>query len=722
MDTQNQLQSVPEIWGGIECTINRVGDTFSDQLSYTQCYSSDRYIEEFAGLGIKALRFPVLWEKHQPEQNIVIDWSWAEQQLNKIRALGIEPIAGLVHHGSGPAYTSLSDPLFPELLAAYARSVAEKFPWITYYTPVNEPLTTARFSGLYGLWYPHQTDNTSFMRMLVNQLKGIVLSMEQIRKVNPRAKLVQTEDLAKIHSTPSLRYQRNFENRRRWLSFDLLCGKLTERHPLWAFCLEAGIKKEELLFFVNNPCPPDIMGLNYYVTSERYLDENLSAYPACSHGGNGKVVYADVEAVRAGKTAGLCKLLGEAWKRYSLPIAVTEVHMGCSREEQLRWFKEIWQQCLLAGKKGVPVKAVTAWSLLGAYDWNSLLTRKENNYEPGLFDTRNGNLRKTALVKLVSSLAKSCGYDHPLLKEQGWWKRDNRLYQTSIIKTAGTQKNSAAVSPLLIIGKTGTLGNAFAHICKLRNIPFVLVGREGLDITSDSSVEKAIDQYKPWAIINAAGYVKVDEAETNAAACFQLNAHGPALLARYCSRHSIRLVTFSSDLVFNGDKKNPYTEIDHACPINVYGQSKAYGEQLVSAADPSALIIRTSSFFGPWDTYNFAYHVLHTLKNNQPFNACDMVMSPTYVPDLVHTTLDLLIDEESGTWHLCNEGLISWADFAIELAIRAGYRKESITKKNLGEMQWRAPRPSYSAMQTDKGVRLPSLDRAIDNYFRDRVI
>jgi dTDP-4-dehydrorhamnose reductase len=140
--------------------------------------------------------------------------------------MNIEPVAGLLHHGSGPAYTNLADPLFAEKLASYAGQVARKFPWIKYYTPVNEPLTTARFSGMYGLWYPHKTDTKSFLVMLLNQLKAVSLSMAEIRKVNPSAKLVQTEDLAKIHSTALLAYQRDFENLRRWLSFDLLCGKL----------------------------------------------------------------------------------------------------------------------------------------------------------------------------------------------------------------------------------------------------------------------------------------------------------------------------------------------------------------------------------------------------------------------------------------------------------------------------------------------------------------
>ncbi|HYK55755.1 MAG TPA: glycoside hydrolase, partial [Flavisolibacter sp.] len=180
----------PEIWGGVECTINRVKKDFFDQLEYSGHYNRDTDIDAIAGLGIKKIRYPVLWEKHQPAIDTTIDWSWTKKQLTGWKEKGIDVIAGLLHHGSGPAFTNLSDPNFPFLLAQYARQVAEQFPWIQYYTPVNEPLTTARFSGLYGLWYPHQGSAKSFVHMLLNQLKGIVLSMQEIRKINPQVQLI----------------------------------------------------------------------------------------------------------------------------------------------------------------------------------------------------------------------------------------------------------------------------------------------------------------------------------------------------------------------------------------------------------------------------------------------------------------------------------------------------------------------------------------------------
>src|SRR3954471_15602657 len=127
---RNCLLMKPEIWGGIECSINRIGNTFRDQLQYCGHYTRDGDIDRIAGLGITALRYPVLWERHEPVRGQVIDWSWIAQQLQKIDRNKVTPIVGLVHHGSGPAYTNLLSNNFAYGLAAYAHQVASRFPWL----------------------------------------------------------------------------------------------------------------------------------------------------------------------------------------------------------------------------------------------------------------------------------------------------------------------------------------------------------------------------------------------------------------------------------------------------------------------------------------------------------------------------------------------------------------------------------------------------------------
>jgi dTDP-4-dehydrorhamnose reductase len=702
----------PELWGGIECTINRVADRFRDQLVDTGHYTREGDIEKIAGLGIRKLRYPILWEFHQPERRSIIDWSWTENKLNEIREKGIEPIAGLLHHGSGPAFTDLAVPLFPYVFAEYAAKVASKFPWLQYYTPVNEPLTTARFSGLYGFWYPHGKSDLSFLTILLNEVKAIVLAMQEIRKINPDAKLVQTEDLAKIHSSPELEYQAHFENHRRWLTWDLLCGKVDKDHSLWNYFIDAGINEKELNWFLENTCPPDIIGCNYYVTSERWLDDNLDPYPKFTHGSNGRHVYADTEAVRYEKQEGLEMLLTETWERYNIPVAITECHLGCTREEQMRWLLECWQACKTSIEKGIDIKGITAWSLLGAFDWNSLLTRSEKHYETGVFDVSDPTfLRPTAIAKLVTSLSAGMEDMHPLLQEKGWWNKE-RKNQPVMKKTA----------PVMLIGKNGTLATAFRRILVMRGIPYVALGREDIDITSQKSIEEMVAKYKPWAVINTAGYVKVDEAETNREECFLLNSLAPQLLSAVCSKHGIRLMTYSSDLVFDGNKQSPYVEMDSVKSLNVYGESKVKGEKAVQKICADALIIRTSSFFGPWDQYNFVYHVMNSLENQCTMSVANNIMiSPTYVPDLVNRSLDLFIDEEKGIWHICNDGKLTWYDLAAMVADRMKTNTKNLVATPAEEMNWKAKRPLYSVLESERGGKLPSVDNALERYFQEQI-
>lgn len=726
MTTSDIDRPPPEVWGGIECTVNRVGDIFFDQIERSGHASHTHDLEMFAQLGIKAIRYPVLWERVAPVSLREPDWTWSAERLDILRNLGINPIAGLLHHGSGPNYTSLIDPEFPEKLAEYARAVAEMYPWVQDYTPVNEPLTTARFSCLYGCWYPHARDERAFGQALLNQCRGTALAMREIRKVNPDARLIQTEDMGKVWSTPHMAYQAVFENDRRWLSLDILCGRVHPGHPMWTYLDMFGIDPELLEEAV---CPPDIIGINHYLTSERYLDERLEHYPESYHGGNFNERYADVEAVRVcfDGPAGPKALLEEVWKRFQLPIAVTECHLGCTREEQMRWLFEVWQASHALWKEGVDIRAITAWSLLGAYDWNSLLTECTDHYEPGVYDVRrSAESRPTALVKMIQGLSEERKYEHPVLDMPGWWRRPERLqYFPDGVQPPSRSANSVDISlkeslsrPLLITGATGSLGSAFARLCTSRAIPFHLLSRQDMDITDSRSVEKALDLFQPWAIINTAGYVRVDDAENEPELCRQVNAKGPEILAKSCARHGISMVTFSSDLVFNGKTQQPYVESDMPRPLNIYGESKLEAERLVLDALSSALVIRTSAFFGPWDTYNFLVFVLKQLKSGMPLTvARDATVSPTYVPDLVNTTLDLLIDNENGIWHIANNGAMTWFDLAGEVACRACLDKKLIQPRRSRELNLLAPRPTYSVLGSEKAQVMPTLESALGRYF-----
>ena len=720
----------PELWAGVECTVNRVGETYFDQLARGGHASRDSDLELFGWLGVRAVRYPVLWERTAPARLEEADWSWADRRLARLRELNVRPIVGLLHHGSGPRHTSLVDPDFPGKLAAYARAVAARYPWLEDYTPVNEPLTTARFSGLYGHWYPHGRDDRTFARALVNQLRGVALAMRAVREVNPAAPLVQTEDVGKTYATPRLAYQAEFENERRWLTFDLLAGRVTPGHPLRDYLVGAGVGEEELDWFAERPCPPDLVGLNHYLTSERFLDERLARYPAHTHGGNGRERYADVEAVRvlAEGAAGPSALLREAWARFGLPLAVTEVHLGCTREEQMRWLAEVWSAACELRARGVDVRAVTAWALLGSFDWDSLVTRDAGRYEPGAFDVRAPAPRPTALAGMARALARGGEFAHPVLGAPGWWRRLERLtYPAERLRARAGPKGEGTgmrgqAPPVLITGATGTLGSAFARLCESRAISYRLLSRAEMDIADADSVEKVLEETAPWALINAAGYVRVDQAESEPERCMRENAEGPRLLAEACARRGVQLLTFSSDLVFDGEGRGePYVEGDAVSPLGVYGRSKAEAERLVLAALPGALVVRTSAFFGPWDEYNFVAVALRALAAGEEFAAADdCVVSPTYVPDLAHACLDLLIDGEGGLWHLANGGAVTWAEFARRAAALAGFDADAVRAVPTRALKLPARRPPYAALGSERGSLLRPLDEALSCYMRER--
>ena len=722
------LSSPPlQLWGGLECTVNRVEDAYFSQIERNGHSHRNCDIARFASLGIEAIRYPVLWERTAPDGPASADWSWPDQRLPALQGAGITPIVGLVHHGSGPPHTSLVDPGFAPGLAQFAGAVARRYPWLTYYTPVNEPVTTARFSGLYGLWYPHGRSDHEFLCALLIQCKAVVLSMREIRKVNPEAKLVQTDDLGKTYSTTELRDVAEFYNDRRWLGWDLLCGLVGPGYSQWRYLTSTGIDPAEILWFRDNPCPPDIIGVNYYVTSERWLDHRPERYPEHFRGYARDRPCADIETSRAlaTPTAGIGPLLEEVWERYRIPLAVTEAHIDANREDQLRWLLEIWEASQQARRNGVDIRAVTVWALLGSFDWNSLVTANKGYYEPGPFDVRAEWPRPTALAVMMRELAAGQALSHPVLRGQGWWRRPGRFLcapvatpeALSSISADGHTIVGSQVSPILITGATGTLGRAFARVCKKRNLAYRLLSRKEMDIADQGSVEQAIALHQPWAIINASGYVRVDEAERDIERCFRENVQGPAVLASACARHKVHLTTFSSDLVFDGLQLSPYHESDTVSPLNIYGHSKAAAEQIVLDQHADALVVRTSSFFGPWDSFNFLTLVLDTLERGAPFTAAsDLTVSPTYVPDLVHACLDLIIDQESGVWHLTNGTALTWIELAGQAAVQAGIDPSRLEPRRAADFHFQARRPYYSALGSKRGILLPPLDNAIARF------
>lgn len=666
-----------EIWGGIECTVARIGDAYVDQTIRTGHHDRLEDLERIASLGISHLRYPVIWERVAPDGVEHADWSWTDERLARLRELNVTPIVTLLHHGSGPRDTNLLDPKFPRKLASFARAVARRYPWIQYYTPVNEPLTTARFAALYGWWYPHERDEVSFYRALLNQIAGIRAAMHAIREECPRAKLVATEDLGKTYATPRLQYQAEHENARRFLTYDLLCDRFDANPHMRYHLLRLGFSLDERALR-DLVCPPDVLGFNYYVTGERWLDERVSRYPGVADPGNAIERYVDVEAARVcvESIAGAAALLRECWERYGRTLAITEAHLASTREEQLRWIRDMHRDALALRAGGVDLRAMTVWSLFGAFDWNSALTRQDGYYESGAFDSAAAVPRETAIAQYVRTITGKSADVSPALEGLGWWRTPSRIVYPAILRDAhapaAAPQSTHARRPIVIVGAEDPLADVVAAACQTRSLAYELWTDP---IEKPENFAKHLLASHAWAVFDCTGTENAWRSDGNGHGLFE---HFAAV-ARAVREAGLPLVAISSPLVFDG-RPLARTEDDMPCPDEDRGLLYAEIEELLKLLVPKSLILRCGIPFA--GATRFGWHdtaLLRMLQGQRATVFCDYV-SAVHRDDLARVALDLLIDGECGPVHVFNPGESSAMDIldAALRRMRGGARIERV--------------------------------------------
>lgn len=364
-----------EVWASPEATVARTdASTYRDQLVDTGHAVREGDLDLLASLGVCATRYPILWERVAPEDPERLDLRWAARRLGRLRDLGIEPIVTLVHHGSGPAYTNLLDPEFPELFATYAGAVARAFPWVRRWTPLNEPLTTARFSTLYGVWYPNLADDAAFGRAIVHEALAILLGMEAIAKHVPDAEYMITEDLQSFRSLDArtLGYVRH-KSERMYLSIELLAGRVRRGHALYPYLTETcGLPAALLERVERSARQPDLVGWNYYPNSERAV----GVLPDGS--------FFNDAALEHGPIAAL-PLLRAAHERLGLPFGLSEVHRSGPEAARVAWLAARADDLTTLAAEGCPVRMLGAWAAFGLVDWDSLLRERRDHREDGVF-------------------------------------------------------------------------------------------------------------------------------------------------------------------------------------------------------------------------------------------------------------------------------------------------------------------------------------------------
>jgi dTDP-4-dehydrorhamnose reductase len=631
-----------ELWGGYECTVNRVGDQWFDQTPRSGHEHRVEDLALFADLGIRSLRYPALWERISPQHPEARDFSWTDERLGEMRRLGMNPILTLCHHGSGPHYTSLVDPSFAPGLAAHAAAVAQRYPWVRDYTPVNEPLTTARFSALYGYWYPHTKDEGLFWTALLNEIDATRLAMREIRKVNPQARLIQTDDLGYCHATEPLKRDAEFQNERRWIGWDLLCGTVKPGHALYEHVASFGLA-ERLAAIADDPCPPDVIGINHYLASERLRDHRVELYPDRALadrdcGTMDGLCFVDVDAIRYREEGvlGLPALIEQAWERYGRTIAITECHNGASREEQVRWFLEVWEGAEALRARGVDLVSVTAWSLLGSHDWNRMVTRFIGHYETGVYDVRTGTPRPTLLAPVLKALSAGEKPQIPAIAGPGWWRRPSRLVNKSAgilpcYEVAPGPRAEGAPQPLMIVGDDSDLTTLAIRACEARGLHYV---------RSTGDAEAALDASQPWAVLDARDR---DGVCAGTGATGRKGRSAGAALAQASAARALPCV-----VVTGAPAWEPAGDV------------------------PGLLEIRTGRLFVPWDRSARAPAMLDALDAGRTVLAeCGRQWEMVYGPDLMDVALDLLLDGVRGAVSVLPGERLTELQFAQALAMVA---------------------------------------------------
>lgn len=266
-----------------------------------------------------------------------------------------------------------------------------------------------------------------------------------------------------------------------------------------------------------------------------------------------------------------------------------------------------------------------------------------------------------------------------------------------------------------VIGAAGQLGSdlveAFGAV-PLTHGEVDVADPESLDILRD---------IKPDLVINAAAYVRVDDAEGEAEEAFRVNAAGALNVARACDEIGAANVYISTDYVFDGRKGEPYDEEDAPNPINVYGLSKLAGEILTANYSSRHYIIRVASLYGKSGKGNFVDAIIKRAREDGEVRVVDDVfMSPTYskdVSDMLRRLLDL--EPPFGVYHLVNEGYCSWFNFARKIFDILG-EDVQMTPIKSDELGRRARRPAFSALENrklgDLGLHMRRWEDALGDY------
>lgn len=273
---------------------------------------------------------------------------------------------------------------------------------------------------------------------------------------------------------------------------------------------------------------------------------------------------------------------------------------------------------------------------------------------------------------------------------------------------------------ILVTGVKGQLGYDVVREGESRGLEMFGTDVDNMDITDAGQVKQVIEDYKPDALIHCAAYTAVDAAEDNQELCRKINVDGTRNIAEVCKTMDIPMMYFSTDYIFNGQGENFWKEDDEKQPLNVYGQTKYEGELAVQELVQKHFILRISWVFGV-NGNNFIKTMLRLGKERGAVGVVsDQIGSPTYTYDLARLVIDMIQTDKYGAYHVTNDGLCSWYEFACEIFRQAGLDVK-VTPLTTAEYPAKAARPFNSRMSKEKLINagfkmLPEWQDALRRY------
>jgi beta-glucosidase/6-phospho-beta-glucosidase/beta-galactosidase len=337
-----------------------------------KCHHYERWKEDFQlvkELGLEFLRYgPPLYRAHAGPGRY--EWDFADQTFAELRRLKIHPIADLCHFGVPAWAGSFQNPDWPRLFAEYAHAFARRFPWVRFYTPVNEIFVTALFSGQHGWWNERLKSDVGFVTALKHLAKANLLAEEAILKVQPHAIFIQSESSEYFHPTePEALPRASALNHKRFLSLDLSYGH-DVHGVMYEYLMDHGMTREEYHWFLSRAAqvrPYCVMGNDYYFTNEHSVP------------GQGPIK-------GSGEIFGYYVITRQYYERYHLPVMHTETNLG-DAERAPAWLWKEWANMVRLKDDGVPIIGFTWYSLTDQVDWDTALREDNGHVNPlGLYD------------------------------------------------------------------------------------------------------------------------------------------------------------------------------------------------------------------------------------------------------------------------------------------------------------------------------------------------